>query len=363
MKKRRGTIARVRGRTTPAFNTAVVTSLIKRQQSTGKAKILSKSPYCLEEDGCTQSLMGDWLKCPECGRLSLEGWKPLRDDKDGIVFGALMHWLLEILARSIIRKAVRPQDGDALFEKCIKVWLSKTIRSGKVQAQTAEFIAAKAKAIFGPYCLYWAEDFDAKTWMEVEGVFDTIWRGIRLRGRRDGIRVFHGKKEMIHRLKEHKTMSQVPGRLEDILLIDFQLQYYLTALNNDLVALGLKKPIREVLYNAIRNPGQSLSKKGETLQQYTARVREDVENPDRTDHYFKRMKIIYSAKDLAKFADDLEKKFQLFAEWRRTNGGSLYRRDETQCRGRFICNYLDACIRSEMTEYTQTGVLFEELYD
>lgn len=356
----RGTVARTVPQARKAHAGLILPKdLMPKGIPLSKAKLLRESKYDLHTDGLTQGLLGTFLNCPERARLSLAGFRSI-GTKESLVFGSMIHWLTELLARAIMRKLVKPSDGDDFFDHYIKVWIKKTRKEGDLEPQRIEFLAAQAKAIFAPYCLQWAkDDFHASAWIEVEGVFDVRWNGIRLRGRRDGVRCFNGKRGAIYRLHETKTKSQISAWLDDGLLLDFQNQFYLTALNTDLERLGIKKPIQEVMYNIIRRPGIKLLK-NESPGAYAIRVRADVEK--RPDHYYKRIRLRYTQADLKRFGKDLLRKVAVFKRWLKFPEDH-YEQDQTQCTSRFACQYLQACIRRDTNDFTDDGRLFNELYE
>lgn len=337
---------------------ALAKALVKHHKNAPKGKLLRKEPYVFEEDGTTQGLLSTFLSCPQKVVYNHEGYRDMRS-KDSLEFGSLIHWLLELLAVCIRASHVKPTDGEAFFDYWIKIWLKKTISEGKVDAQKAEFLAAQAKAVFAPYCLFWAEDFVKTRWLDVEGTFDVQWNGVRLRGRRDGVCRYKGKRGLIYRLFETKTKAQIPEYIEDALLMDFQHQFYLTTLNEELDRFKIPTPVQEVMHNIVRRPGIKL-KKNESLKDYTARVREDIDA--RPDHYYKRMRLRYSKADLARFGKDLVRKLRVFLGWLKDPEG-YFERDETKCARPFMCEYLSACISGRTVEYTQDGMLFNELYD
>jgi len=336
---------------------------VTKQAKGPRTKFLAREPYELG-DGITQSLLSSFLTCRRRTEWELEGWRPV-GTKQAIWFGSLFHSLLENLCIQIRAGGIGPQDADDFFEEFIEPWIKKhTKRASFDSPKTAHFLAAQAKAVFAPYCEYWEEDFN-RTWLETEGVFDTVvdmgLHDYRLRGRRDGIEEL--KKNRL-RLVEHKTKGQIPEKLSDVLLFDFQNLFYLLTLNVDLTTMFGKKykPVVDVLYNIIRRPGIKL-KNGENLKHYTERIREAVTKDSASlAHYFKRNELIYPLKDQALFRDEL--KFQL-TEFRMWRAGTMhtFRGPSSMCMPGWTCQFIDACAYQTMDGYQQNGILFEELMD
>lgn len=315
------------------------------------------SKYRFEEHGVTQSMLSNFLGCRQRCRYSLDGWRAL-EDKVALAFGSLMHSLLERLYYAIAAASIHPGGAVEVFESYVRQWLrSAEKRPLAGGSQQAHFLAAQAKPVFLGYCAYWEKDFDSDKWVEVEGVFDTQWKGFRLRGRRDGLQRL--KKYL--RLMETKTKGQIPTRLDDALMIDPQNLFYLLTLNEDIrkgkIFKGAK-PVNRVLYNLIRRPGIKL-KQDESLDNYSTRIAKDIEK--RTDHYFKRIELFYTLKDQKRFAEQLLPMIQDFAAF--TKGKLPTYRNAWSCITRWVCAYLGACTSGKMNEYSKGGRLFTELED
>jgi len=107
----------------------------------------------------------------------------------------------------------------------------------------------------------------------------------------------------------------------------------------------------------IRTP-QIKQRKGETLQEYSQRLMDDIKS--RPSFYFMRFSVQLSSKDKASFSSELfhlERELIDFMQ----HGNTTYKNSFSCIDGYIPCEYLDACTSGVMTNYYQTDKIFEEL--
>ena len=338
---------------------------------------LVEKPYEVS-DGVTQSLLSSFVDCRMRCKLHLEGWRREKT-KDSLEYGSLFHFLLETLYEDI-RRGLVLHAGDVALDspwwmKTLKTWRAKTSPTADATAiQQTEFCIAQARGVWKGYLKAYPQDFDQKRWVELEGVFDAIWRGFRLRGRRDGMMQFRKKLWLL----ETKTKSQIPhDAIKSALTFDFQNLFYITANQAELEARGEKLRIEGVKYNIVRRP-QHKQKVNESLPDYSARIAEDVLL--RPDHWFVRYEVAYPGSILKQHQQELQWKLTSFKMWwefhskHRLDGPpdqsvamgmvplvETYR-NEAACQKRWNCGFIDMCGENK-EPYHQDGRLFEELED
>lgn len=301
-------------------------------------------------DGVTQSLMHCFLACRRQFQYLLQGWRSVQT-KSAMTYGSIFHYLLEQYYNGIIAGEV---DRDTLFKKFArahtKAWIKKEgkrLRHGGDLKMALKEVA-KVCAVFPAYCRFHDEDFDELDWQAVEGVFDIMWRGFRLRGMWDGL--YKIKKRLW--LLETKTKGRIePAIIKEALNFDFQCLYYITAL-----AERRREPIDGVRYNVIRNPGL-VQGNLETMKQYTTRIAEDAEK--RNAFYFMRFEGPFDRSTRREFEEELFMKLCEMRDW--IDGKLATYKNEGSCISRFKCNYISACSSGTMAGYLSGGELFTEL--
>lgn len=321
---------------------------------------LAEKPYDISE-GVTFSMLSDWCSCMESCRLSLMGWRR-QGRSDALEYGTFWHNMLETLGQGIIAGTYkRPADALTIVDEEAARYKQRVVASGwttpEEDARTGLTIA-KAQALWPYYLEVFAKDFRKSLWLAVEGQFDVMFEGYRLRGMCDGVR---REKRSVLWLFETKTRSQISDdQITDLLEFDPQCLMYVIA-----NGIALKRKIEHVRYNVIRNPSQKLTTKGgtKTLAEYKAFVAVDCEK--RPDHYFKRYENTFAPGAIEKYKVELKNKLDAFAMWLR---GELphFKNDGNNgaCIGRkFNCSYISACAHPENMDlnYEQTGRLMVEL--
>ena len=298
-------------------------------------------------NGVTQSLLGTWLSCRQRALNHIQGWRT-PDPPYHTEYGNLFHHLLEHYYGDHLVNA-RRQVGDeplanSFFKEASTTWSKKAHLQGPVDEKLMERNLAVAQTLWPHYVNFWHKRDDKMKFQSTEEVFDTQWRGVRLRGKIDGTLLLSGKEWIL----ETKTKSQISEEdTEDTIAYSFQNLFMLVALRS-----MKRKPIGYV-YNVIRNP----SFKDEDLVKLCKKIASDV--VERPDHYFKRFEVVYTEKNIAAFEEELASKLAEFTAW--CLGDMMTYKNETACIGRGRCPYIKACASGTKIGYVKTGKLHSEL--
>lgn len=306
------------------------------------------------EHGVTQGAINAFLTCREKARLSLqEGLTPISRDRGALIFGNLVHGVLEQLHHS---KEYKPKaQALKLARKLVGAQEEKmrpTIASD--QLQEFEQLAGMAEALTVGYITHWADkDTKDMNWQQSEAVFSVPWtlssgRKTVLRGKMDG--VFRRGKRLW--LFETKTKSQVR---EDVLIdtipLDLQVAAYLEAIR---VSTG--ETPQGALYNVLRRPGLRLGAK-ETIKAFTDRCMEDVLT--RPEHYFIRFEVALTKDELEQSRLELD---NILDEMERWAMGEGHFRSACHCAGMWgPCDFLPICARQDRGRFAVKEAHFPEL--
>lgn len=305
--------------------------------------------YDMLKDGITQSLMMSFMKCRREFLLKLNRWSLTRK-RTTYANGSITHDILDkvytfykkyqaLPKKSLIKRWC--QRYDSLPENAD--WLPKDKKDLAPLYKMVAFI------VVTEYIRYYRKsDFKPGRITGAEIEFNVVWKGFRLRGKRD-LRFVEKDTNWI---METKTMARIePDVIENKLTFDFQSLFYVHC-----EEIESKLNVRGVLYNVVRNPGQKV-KQGETVEQYGLRLRSEIrQNPK---HFFHRFRQPYTAKDKAEFRLELLHKLK---ECRDLLNGKLYPyKNEKNCISRFSCTYLPACSCGKLIGYGQYKRLFSEL--
>ena len=295
------------------------------------------------EDGITQSLLSSYLCCPFRGLLKFNRW--CHDSKRANTrFGSAFH---EMLDKAYSKKKA-PTDKALMSE--LEAYLTSSSDYTTKELEQREEDKAVLHAVLRNYYRHYARDFKDKNFKRVEKSYDVEWNGWRLRGKIDG-EYLDGKGRV--RLMEHKTKSRIDeDTMMQKLAFDFQNLMYITMYEAE-----TGKKVYGTLYNVIRRPGLH-RKAAETLKQFADRVAEDV--AARPEHHFKRIEIMYSAKDKALFKQELNEILNDL-EFRLDVGVEKFYRNRFACDLPFKCEFLEACASGHLGGYTQQESLFPEL--
>ena len=302
------------------------------------------------EDGITQSLIHCYLACRRQMRLVLQGWR-LPITKAAMTYGSIFHDLLEHYYVAIINGKLDKDSKFSLFaRRHTAAWVKKqgkNLRHGGDLKMALEQ-SAKVCAVFPSYCNFHKEDFDRIEWRELEGVFDLVWHGFRIRGRWDGL--FKMGKRLW--LLETKTKSRIDiESIKEAVSFDFQSLFYITAL-----AEKMGEDIEGVYYNVIRNP-QLKQGKTESMKAFIARIAADAKK--REAFYFMRFEATFLRSVRKEFETELLTILGEIRDW--MDGKLPTYKNRGSCIRRFTCEYMSACSSGTMAGYRPKGQLFTEL--
>jgi hypothetical protein len=294
-------------------------------------------------DGVTQSLLSNFIDCPQRCLYDLQGWQ-IPGTKDAFLFGSLMHKLFELHIVSMKNGTPFPS-----FSKLRKDWL-KNERVQQADRTLIEEHFAKAFPLLKAYCVRWDKDDKKRKWIGAEQIFDVSWKGYRLRGMRDGIYEVKGKIWII----EHKTTSSSVSNatFSSKLNFDFQSLFYALA-----TLVERKIPVAGILYDVVKVPSLVMN---EPPSAYAERLTEHIQ--DNVDSYFGRYMITLDARTWKRFQSQLLLKLHNFDDWiARMNRGGLAMMNEAACVKRWNCQFIPMCAGGGTAGFTQTRRLFEEL--
>lgn len=329
--------------------------------------------------GITQSILQNFLACRYRERLSLDGWEPKRQ-KASFRFGSLIHDTLEFYYNGIragtFVKARLAETLKAIVSKIGQTTTLNLTRANPGEPDEIEAEQSIAEALMEGYLRHWGEDW-ARDWVGVEGEFDFVWRGFRLRGKRDAV-----FREPSPRkggtpgapttpglwLLETKTKSQIDEDSLDLsLAFDFQSLFYILALENDPSYPGSwgspRAPVKGCLYNILRKPGlrpyeaNAKRAKAETRAEFLARIAEDIRA--KPEHYFKRFEISFPTAVRAEFEEQLAAQLGEFTAWHAGNLPTY--RNTNSCITKYKCEFLEHCAAGNFHGYAKTRLPFPEL--
>jgi len=261
-------------------------------------------PY---RDGISQSALSLFRSCKEQFRLAyVEGWAS-NNTSLPLEYGSCFHWILsEIYGLS---HAPSPEERDHFLDRYKELWNREHPIVSSKQTEMQELVYAVVEVVLDVYTRVFEGDWTGKyrgidvttvtpvKWVGLEKEFlvpikfSANYSAIPIKGIFDG--VFEDKYGSIW-LFETKTKSYIDEEfISDTLHLNLQTMLYLTALEK----IYDKTPAG-VLYNVCRRPGQRLLKE-DTLTDYVGRVRKDVSNAKRYEHYFKRYEMRLTKGELA----------------------------------------------------------------
>ena len=185
--------------------------------------------YNLEEDGVTQSLLSSWKNCRQSAHYYLLGW-----DSPGtafnVTFGNLIHNCLERIYKRLYQTQQSSKSLKVnilkIAERELDVWLSQELRSinsGNTDyVQLIEFYADILPVYITEYFKFYPDDITEREWVSVEGEFNQVFKGFRLRGKMDAVYKVSSSRGNFS-LMEHKTKGYISDNdIVDLLQYDFQ---------------------------------------------------------------------------------------------------------------------------------------------
>lgn len=296
-------------------------------------------------DGITQSMLQDWMACRVRSRNVLQLWES-GIEREALAFGSLFHGILE----RYYDCRINGEEFD--YEAWERKWRKKHAPRAK-DAQVLERHLAMASVMFAEYKKHWKKSDDDKTWVIMEGIFDSQWNGFRLRGRRDGI--FRDRKKFPWLLETKTASGLADDTIEAKLALDFQNLFYITTYEAE-----TGERLAGVLYNIAVKPGHKLLPK-ETSRDYMDKIEAAIrENPKK---YFHRFEAAYTERQKAEFREELKWILDAFAEWLESGMTKDTWKNRGSCITKWTCEFLGACSQGKMSGYKQTRELFRELKD
>lgn len=301
-------------------------------------------------DGVTQSLIHEFLACRRLLQYTLRGWRSAKA-KAAMTYGSIFHDLLEHYYVALMAgKADINTPFKRFAKKYTRAWIKK--HSSELRhagdLKTAHFEAAKVCAVFPAYCRFHEEDFEEIDWQALEGVFDIMWNGFRLKGRWDGLYKLARRLWLL----ETKTKGRIdPAGIKQALRYDFQTLFYITALSE-----RRSEPIEGVRYNVIRNPALKQGA-NEPLKLFIRRIEKDAEK--RNAFYFMRFEWAYDKSDRAEFEKELLMILTEMKQW--IDGRLSTYKNGGSCIRRYTCDFMSACSSGTMAGYLGGAKLFTEL--
>jgi len=256
------------------------------------------------EQGLSQSQIQTRLECEEKARLStVLGWTP-RGSSKPLMWGSIFHAMLEAGYKGLRAKTGWPRT-DALLKAADKEMTNEYPNPITSVKDTIEECFLESSQLIEPYRDRWLSEDDRVKWLMVEDAFkENFVAGIPpMKGKFDA--VFEHPKFGIG-LLETKTKSMVSHNLTDLLPLDLQLAYYLTALRKR----GLKPTT--VWYNIIRRPGLKRGKE-ENAKDFQVRICADVKT--RPDHYFIRYPVTLEKGELDFALNRVAYQLDAYLEW------------------------------------------------
>jgi hypothetical protein len=302
--------------------------------------------FSLHRQGITQSMVMCYLKCRREFLLRINEWG-IESNKMSFANGSITHDTLDkvytyyqknkkLPKYQTIRKWIQEYDS------VNKNWL------GPAHKKEVPLIKALTYVIVTEYVRFYKKDFEKHIVLGAEDIFDIIWKGFRLRGKKD-LRLKIQDKVWI---LETKTSARIDEKdLVDKISFDFQSLFYTHA-----EEVEYKHEVAGVIYNVIRNPGHKLTG-GETIFQFENRLRRAIRKDP--NHFYKRWSIPYSRIEKMEFKQELLWKLQEIEMF--LQGKVKVYRNEKNCVTRFRCSFLRACASGKLVGYTKTHPLFTEL--
>lgn len=266
----------------------------------------SKSKYLFDPmaQGLSQSQIQTRLECGEKARLStVLGWTPKGSSKP-LIWGSIFHAMLEAGYKGLRAGKGWPDHAHLMAAADAEM---QGEYPGAITSTTdiIEECFLEASQLIGPYRKTWEKEDGKVKWLKVEDAFR--------RSLTDDIPPMKGKFDAVFEhpkfgvgLLETKTKSQISHNLTDLLPLDLQLAYYLTALRRE----GLKPTT--VWYNIIRRPGLKRGKE-EKAKDFQERIKEDVTS--RPEHYFQRLPVTLEKGELDFALNRVAYQLDAYQEW------------------------------------------------
>lgn len=323
-----------------------------------KIKVKKKPPtdvWELRRDGVTQSLIGNFLTCPEKARLRyVKGYRE-KKPSEAIQFGDVFHKAMDAGYSYIKDNRFNLSQEEAANVAMIEV---QRIEASKIlyPHEDLEMLLGTVEATIPGYFLYWGKKDIGRKWIaleeeiEVEITIDGVT--FLLRAKLDGLFELNSGRWV---LKETKTK----GRIDETAIltklnIDFQTLFYLW-----LIRAKWGVHAGKVLYDVVRRTQlRQKTKTGETVSQFITRVRKDIE--DRPNWYFMRFNMSLTESELDEWAEsDLMSVLRQLVRW--SNKEFNYRNSWACSGGSFPCPFLRVCTMGDKTGLIKVDSAHSEL--
>ena len=316
--------------------------------------------YDYVTDGITQGALAKFMECREKARLFYEGWTPKSITSKGLMYGNIIHGILEYTYDAIRKKELTKIPNKSRIKRYTsrleKQWYKENPHPSKSLREQLEISLLIAESTLPVYFHYWwRADLREIRWRKIEQKFDIpyVTRSgykTRIRGKKDGV---FGNPSI--KLFETKTKSRISeNNLLDTLWFELQVNLYLWALKQ------IYGQIPEgVLYNIIRRTGLD-QQVGESLPQYAKRVVEDIEK--RPDFYFMRFNVTVTKSEMFAFEKELDAMVTDFIYWRLGKVGHY--KNTGQCETKYgRCEMLPICSKGCYSQFEKRKVIYRELED
>lgn len=265
-----------------------------------------KSLWQFWSDGISSSFLYNFMNCLEQTRLMyVEGWGS-RTTPLAMEFGSCMHWVFEQVYGTKQATLPNAQELVDLVSQYEKLWLRNVPMPIPRQLENQELVYGMADAVLPYYFARWEGDFTGTyrwhnnttapvEWHSLEEVFKLPYtfpdgRQTVLRGKRDGVFIDRRGKFWVFDTKCRSVINHDDAL--ETLHMDIQQMLYLYV-----TAIELKQMPAGVIMNIVRRPGQRRGQ-GEELPPFLGRIRKDVSNPKRFDHYFIRYEMTIDRNEL-----------------------------------------------------------------
>jgi len=304
--------------------------------------------YSLQKHGITQSLLMSFMKCRREFLLKVNCWS-LTAKRTTFANGSITHDILDKVYSYYMKNKKIPST------KIVKDWCNSYDKDHPDWLpEDKQDLAPLYKIIAFTICteyirFYRKKDFIPNRITGAEVEFCVVWKGFKLRGKRD---LRFQMQPGVNWQMETKTMARIePDAIREMLTFNFQNLFYVHC---EEVEFG--EPVHGVLYNVIRNPGTKLHA-GESIIQYANRLRREIRKNQ--SYYFLRFQQPYTDEDKKQFRKELLYKLR---EVDALLKHRLYPwKNEKNCVSRFKCSYLPACSCGKLIGYGQYKRLMSEL--
>jgi len=304
------------------------------------------------KDGITQSLLSRFLSCRYATMLYLQRLSVI-GTKDTLLFGNMVHGILDAMNKFAMDTDLRKMLKKERYQELLRIG-RKALRQANdkyvgtaLDPQTFKNFTGQFGLMLPRYLKHREDgiricdyDYSKRDIIASEEEFDVDFHGYKLRGKLD--RAFeHGRELWIG---ETKTKGQISDEeLENALLVDLQIKFYLTA-----AELHFNKLPEGVLYNIIRRPNYKV------MKNFKDKLASEPE------HFFTRYEVTFTRSEIQKFQEELRLMLEEFVQW--AEGDLPTYKNYKSCLGkRFNCDYLRLCATGDKSLYYTRDELFSEL--